>query len=183
MKNQITDLTTTIASIAQQLERIEAKITYTPHLDILEKSHNTPHDGPPNTKTLTPKNQTIDTNKTRSDSRPFDREKFPWKLELPVFNGEDPSARIFRTECYFSINELLEEEKLEACSVRFEGEARGLVERRGTVAEYGARLEFLATNIGKVRGRNISCGVCEWTEGKYQGRIDGVEPGRPQGNH
>ncbi|KAF7814834.1 Splicing factor U2AF 65 kDa subunit [Senna tora] len=45
------------------------------------------------------------------------------KLEMPLFNGEDPIGWLFRVERYFSINGITTEEKLEAASVCLEGRA------------------------------------------------------------
>lgn len=43
------------------------------------------------------------------------------KLELPLFEGEDPLGWIFRVERYFSINGVGEDEKLDAAVVSLEG--------------------------------------------------------------
>lgn len=45
------------------------------------------------------------------------------KLELPLFDGGGPDGWIFRAERYFSINQMVEEEKLEATTMCLEGEA------------------------------------------------------------
>ncbi|KAL2512038.1 hypothetical protein Adt_17638 [Abeliophyllum distichum] len=45
------------------------------------------------------------------------------RLEMPVFDGSDPDAWIFRAERYFSVNQMAEDERMEATAVCFEGEA------------------------------------------------------------
>lgn len=44
------------------------------------------------------------------------------KLEMPVFNGEDPDGWIFRAKRYFTMNLLSDWEKIEASAICFEGE-------------------------------------------------------------
>ncbi|CAK7352326.1 unnamed protein product [Dovyalis caffra] len=53
-----------------------------------------------------------------------DRERFHRKLEFSMFSGVDLGAWIFHAKCYFSINKLIDGEKLEVAVVCFEGEAR-----------------------------------------------------------
>lgn len=45
------------------------------------------------------------------------------KLKLPVFDDEDPNGWIFKAERYFSINQIGEDEMMEATVVCLEGEA------------------------------------------------------------
>lgn len=45
------------------------------------------------------------------------------KLEMPVFEGEDPLGWIFRVERYFLVNGVPEVEKLDAAMVSLEGKA------------------------------------------------------------
>lgn len=45
------------------------------------------------------------------------------KLDMPLFDGEDPDGWILRVERYFSFYRLSEEEKMEAAIVGMEGEA------------------------------------------------------------
>lgn len=45
------------------------------------------------------------------------------RLEMPMFNGEDPDGWIFRAERYFNMNRLGNWERVEAAVVCFEGEA------------------------------------------------------------
>ncbi|KAA0043304.1 Retrotransposable element Tf2 [Cucumis melo var. makuwa] len=47
-----------------------------------------------------------------------DRSKYK-KLEIPVFNGENPETWIYRAEHYFDINELADEEKVKVVVVSF----------------------------------------------------------------
>ncbi|TYJ98044.1 retrotransposon protein [Cucumis melo var. makuwa] len=47
-----------------------------------------------------------------------DRSKYK-KLEIPVFNGENPETWIYRAEHYFDINELVDEEKVKVAVVSF----------------------------------------------------------------
>ena len=49
-----------------------------------------------------------------------DRIKFK-KLEMPVFNGEDPDGWIYRAEHYFQMHLLNEQEKLKIAIVSMEG--------------------------------------------------------------
>ena len=50
-------------------------------------------------------------------------EHLPRRLELPIFEGNDPDGWIFRVERYFEINSLRADEKLRAVLVCMEGEA------------------------------------------------------------
>lgn len=45
------------------------------------------------------------------------------KLELPVFDGNDPDGWIMQAERYFSLNRLNDEEQLEVSIISFEGDA------------------------------------------------------------
>ena len=45
------------------------------------------------------------------------------KLELPIFEGEDPLGWIFRVERYFTVNGVTEAERLDAAVVSLEGKA------------------------------------------------------------
>lgn len=45
------------------------------------------------------------------------------KLELPLFDGEDPLGWIFKVERYFSVNGVEEQEKVDAAIVSLEGKA------------------------------------------------------------
>ncbi|KAL0539505.1 hypothetical protein IC582_023720 [Cucumis melo] len=47
-----------------------------------------------------------------------DRSKYK-KLEIPMFNGENPETWIYRAEHYFDINELMDEEKVKVAVVSF----------------------------------------------------------------
>lgn len=45
------------------------------------------------------------------------------RIEMPIFNGEDPEGWFYRVEIYLSINEYSEEEKLRIARLYFEGRA------------------------------------------------------------
>ena len=49
-----------------------------------------------------------------------DRNKFK-KVEMPIFNGDDPDSWLFRAERYFQIRKLTEYEKATVSTVSFEG--------------------------------------------------------------
>ena len=51
------------------------------------------------------------------------REILPRKLDLPVFNGDNPDGWLFRVERYFEINNLTFAKKCRATVVCLEGEA------------------------------------------------------------
>ena len=46
------------------------------------------------------------------------------RLEMPVFNGENPDGWLFRAERYFNINRLTEVEKMATVGVSLDGDAR-----------------------------------------------------------
>ena len=46
-----------------------------------------------------------------------------WKLDMPLFSGEDPIGWIFRAERYFKVNRVTEKEKLDAAVLCFENRA------------------------------------------------------------
>ncbi|XP_010263147.1 PREDICTED: NADH dehydrogenase [ubiquinone] flavoprotein 1, mitochondrial-like [Nelumbo nucifera] len=50
-------------------------------------------------------------------------DSLPRKLELPIFDGENPDGWLFRAECYFEINGLLPAERLRVAVVCLEGDA------------------------------------------------------------
>lgn len=54
----------------------------------------------------------------------MDKERFPQKLELSVFDGEGEDLWIFRVERYFNTNHLSKTKKLKAIGVCFKGEAQ-----------------------------------------------------------
>ncbi|KAJ1416998.1 Retrotransposon gag domain [Sesbania bispinosa] len=66
-----------------------------------------------------------------SRSRPPRRESSPprvydfggRKMEIPVFTGDDTYGWLVRVECYFKLNSVLEDEKLDAVLVALEGQA------------------------------------------------------------
>jgi len=45
------------------------------------------------------------------------------KLEMPLFEGENPDEWIFRAERYFAVNQLADEEKIESAVLYFEAAA------------------------------------------------------------
>lgn len=45
------------------------------------------------------------------------------KLEIPVFDGQDPDGWIMRAERYFKLNPLSDEEQIEVAIIAFEGDA------------------------------------------------------------
>ena len=51
-----------------------------------------------------------------------DRNKFK-KVEMPVFDGDDPDSWLFRAERYFQIHKLTDSEKLTVATISFEGPA------------------------------------------------------------
>ncbi|KAA0039182.1 transposon Tf2-1 polyprotein isoform X1 [Cucumis melo var. makuwa] len=51
-----------------------------------------------------------------------DRSKFK-KVEMPVFNGEDPDAWLFRADRYFQIHRLTDSEKMTVATISSEGPA------------------------------------------------------------
>lgn len=60
--------------------------------------------------------------RTRRDDQGKEERKIK-RLELPVFNGDDPIGWTFRTDRYFHVNRFEEEEKVEAAAVCMEGRA------------------------------------------------------------
>ena len=52
-----------------------------------------------------------------------ERDTLLWKLELPIFDGNNLDGRLFRAERYFEINKLKSAEKLRAAIVCLKGEA------------------------------------------------------------
>lgn len=44
-------------------------------------------------------------------------------LEMPVFEGDNPYGWVFRAEMYFSVNQLMDVEKLNSMTLYFEGVA------------------------------------------------------------
>ena len=65
-------------------------------------------------------------NETRKDEKKIDdesnsdRNKFK-KVEMPIFNGDDPDSWLFRAERYFHIHKLTEFEKMIVSTISFEG--------------------------------------------------------------
>ena len=45
------------------------------------------------------------------------------RLEMPLFEGDDPDGWVFRAERYFSVNQLSDAEKLDSAALCFEGAA------------------------------------------------------------
>ncbi|EXB66634.1 hypothetical protein L484_024931 [Morus notabilis] len=45
------------------------------------------------------------------------------RLEMPLFEGDNPEGWLFRVERYFSVNRLTEEDKLSAAAICFKGDA------------------------------------------------------------
>lgn len=45
------------------------------------------------------------------------------KLEMPIFNGEDPDGWLFSAKRYFEVNGLTKQEKMGAIGVSLEGDA------------------------------------------------------------
>lgn len=45
------------------------------------------------------------------------------RLELPIFNGDDPLGWMFRVECYLTINKISKQDKLDAAIVSLKGKA------------------------------------------------------------
>ena len=60
--------------------------------------------------------------KKPNDEGNHDRNKFK-KVEMPIFNGEDPDSWLFRAERYFRIHKLTESEKMTVSTISFEGPA------------------------------------------------------------
>ena len=60
--------------------------------------------------------------KTDNDDNNGDRNKFK-KVEMPVFNDEDPDSWLFRDERHFQIHKLSESEKMIVSTISFEGPA------------------------------------------------------------
>ena len=61
------------------------------------------------------------------------------KLDMPIFNGENPEWWVFRAERYFHLNQLTEEEKLMAAVVCLDGDALawyGWMETRGAFTSW-----------------------------------------------
>lgn len=46
-----------------------------------------------------------------------------WRLELPVFEGENPDGWVFRAERYFLMNAMFKMEKVEATAICFDSDA------------------------------------------------------------
>ena len=67
-------------------------------------------------------------NETKKDDKKVDgennndRNKFK-KVEMPIFNRDDPDSWLFRAERYFRIHRLTESEKMTVATISFEGPA------------------------------------------------------------
>ncbi|KAA0052895.1 transposon Tf2-1 polyprotein isoform X1 [Cucumis melo var. makuwa] len=61
-------------------------------------------------------------NEKNGEEKNNDRSKFK-KVEMPVFNGEDPNAWLFRADRYFQIHRLTDSEKMTVATISFEGPA------------------------------------------------------------
>ncbi|KAF7810390.1 Retrotransposable element Tf2 [Senna tora] len=67
------------------------------------------------------------------------------RLELPIFNGEDPIGWLFRVERYFIVNAVPGEEKLDDVAVCMEGKALNWLQC--TVGDYRERFELLSAPL------------------------------------
>ena len=67
------------------------------------------------------KNETTE-KKGDGDGDNNDRNKFK-KVEMPVFDGDDPDSWLFCAERYFQIHKLTDSEKLTVATISFEGPA------------------------------------------------------------
>ena len=63
-----------------------------------------------------PKNE----EKKMNEDANCDRNKFK-KVEMPIFNGDDPDSWLFRAERYFQIHKLTDFEKMTVATISFEG--------------------------------------------------------------
>ena len=62
-------------------------------------------------------------NRPWSDSVVSTKARLGRKLDMPIFQGENPEGWVFREKRYFQLNQLTEEEKLMAAIVSFYGDA------------------------------------------------------------
>ncbi|XP_031745972.1 uncharacterized protein LOC116406393 [Cucumis sativus] len=60
--------------------------------------------------------------RTEDEEGANERDKFK-KVEMPVFNGEDPDSWLFRADRYFQIHKLSDAEKVLVATISFEGPA------------------------------------------------------------
>lgn len=61
---------------------------------------------------------------SKPDTGSKDRYDFKWqKLELPVFTGVDPFNWLLRVDRYFALNQVVEEEKIQAAVICMDGKA------------------------------------------------------------
>lgn len=54
------------------------------------------------------------------EDKTVDRNKFK-KVEMPVFNGNDPDSWLFRADRYFQIRKVIEMEKMTVSIISFDG--------------------------------------------------------------
>ncbi|XP_024017591.1 uncharacterized protein LOC112090471 [Morus notabilis] len=97
-------------------------------MDELSKQRGPENRESPETDNGIPAEQTAPT--TETDYRPAEwreggscTEFRTRRVEMPVFDGENPDGWIFRAERYFSLNRLTDREKLDVAVVSLEGEA------------------------------------------------------------
>ncbi|KAL0549733.1 hypothetical protein IC582_014220 [Cucumis melo] len=64
----------------------------------------------------------VNGNEKDGEEKNIDRSKFK-KVEMPVFNGEDPDVWLFRANRYFQIHELTNLEKMTMATISFKGPA------------------------------------------------------------
>ena len=61
--------------------------------------------------------------RTRAGQTQFGADSRVRKLKMPIFEGDDAYGWVYRVECYFTNNGLLEREKLMAAALCLEGKA------------------------------------------------------------
>ncbi|XP_038875910.1 uncharacterized protein LOC120068265 [Benincasa hispida] len=61
---------------------------------------------------------TVDSSQTKELVASFEKGRYK-KIEMPVFNGENPDAWIFQAERYFEMHELTDEEKIRVSVISF----------------------------------------------------------------
>ena len=69
-------------------------------------------------KTKVTKTQGEQSSNQEENERNPDRNKFK-KVEMPVFNGEDPDSWLFRADRYFQIHKLTDSEKMTVATISF----------------------------------------------------------------
>ena len=103
-----------------------------------------------------PKKEETKTNEDANGSR----NKFK-KVEMPIFNGDDPDSWLFRAERYFQIHKLTDFEKMTVATISFEGPALNWYrsqEERDKFADWAnlkerVLIRFRSTREGSLYGR------------------------------